>query len=121
RRLSVFLYHRETKKEGCMRKRHEGKQNPPLTNQEALNTLFVAEHHPSHDQKWSRLRSDIARDALIKAQSLRERNVDAGDAYLQGVADLYHRLERDRLVDEVVQCFDPNAELSRLTDEPKTD
>jgi hypothetical protein len=110
-----------TKKEGQMRKKQEGKPNPPSANKEALEALFAAEHHPSHNQKWSRLRSDIARDALIKAHSLSERGIDPGDAYLQGIADLYYRLERDRLVDEIVQCFDPDAELSSLSDDSKTD
>ena len=101
-----------------MRKRPDGGEpsSPSIIGIEAFKALFEAEHNPSHDQKWKHVPAAVAREALIRAQEIRDSDIDPGDAYLRGIADESYRVLREKLVAEVVGNFDPDTELSKLTD-----
>ncbi|MGC1177401.1 MAG: hypothetical protein WA843_05005 [Candidatus Saccharimonadales bacterium] len=67
----------------------------------SLLETYAAEHQPSHDQKWAQLLpsdAPLVRQALTKAQQLREQGIDPGDAYLQGIADMAHFRDKQALV-----------------------
>ncbi len=69
-----------------------------------LADAHTAEHSPSQAQKWDAMTAadaPMVRDALWQAQVIREKGIDAGDAYLQGIADAHHALHRQALIDEV--------------------
>jgi hypothetical protein len=59
----------------------------------------------SHDQKWAALQpadAALARNAVAKANLLRETDIDAGDAYLRGIADAVHAKRRELLIEDTL-------------------
>jgi len=71
---------------------------------EAWKMAYSAEHRPSHDHKWRQLgkqQSEVAHRALVRADEIRSEDIEAADAYLQGVADAYAALERQRILEEL--------------------
>ncbi|HVU59646.1 MAG TPA: hypothetical protein VHC98_02305 [Candidatus Saccharimonadales bacterium] len=80
----------------------------PRTDPVRLRKLYVAEHRPSYDQKWQALADrhpGLVRQALVGAQRHRERDSDAGDAYLEGVADTFTALNRYELIDSLGEFY----------------
>ncbi|HVV26002.1 MAG TPA: hypothetical protein VHC21_03145 [Candidatus Saccharimonadales bacterium] len=93
------------------------KPTHPLSD-EALAAAFAAEHQPSFDQKWAQLHASDApfvRQALARAEEIRAEELDAGAAYLQGIADFRHELDRQELIK------DTRASLRELSETPEVD
>jgi hypothetical protein len=85
-----------------------------------LRQSFEAEHRPTHDQKWAALEAEDAsfvREAIVRAQELREEGLDAGDAYLRGLADQHHRQNRQAMIEDVSESLNVLPE----TTEPDID
>jgi hypothetical protein len=77
------------------------KQRPDSLSEEALDGLFRAEHRPTHEQIWGELEAahaPLAREALVRAQIIREGGQDPGDAYLRGVAEANAWRDRQDLI-----------------------
>lgn len=88
------------------------KNGPPnlkkLKNWIELSALYNAEHRPSQAQKWADLdasNAEISQAALKRAQLIRDQNIEAGQAYLMGVADYHAALKRQRLLRSVDQKY----------------
>jgi hypothetical protein len=76
------------------------------TSYKDLLRIQAEEHKPSHDSKWSQLTADDApfvREAIVRADAIRHEGLDAGDAYLQGVADLRAYQIRQELIASLPQ------------------
>ena len=85
---------------------------------EVLKGIFIAEHRPTHDQKWAELDAadaPFARAALARAEEIRTEGMDPGNAYLQGVADLHAVQTRQQLIEEMVD-FDPQTIIPEATE-----
>lgn len=85
------------------------KQIQPLSNKDLADT-HTAEHNPSQAQKWDAMTAEDApmvRKAIWQAQLIRDEGIDAGDAYLRGVADAHHALQRRALIHEVRDKVSP--------------
>lgn len=93
-------------------------QDPALTiDTLVLEGLYHSEVPPTHETKWKELGENaaFAREALVRAQRIREEGVDAGNAYLEGIADFHAAVVRQALL-QVVQTFNPEEELQQIED-----
>lgn len=71
---------------------------------EELAAIHAAEHQPSQAQKWDTMTAEdvpMVREALLRAQTIREAGTESGDAYLQGIADAHYALRRRALIHDV--------------------
>ena len=92
------------------------KKPSSLGENEVLQGLYEAEHRPSQDQKWAAIeasKAPFARAVIVRAQQIREEGIDAGDAYLMGIADANEHDVRLRSIDELAQG------LSNLPETPE--
>jgi|GEM_PF-5985296 len=79
---------------------------------EVIRGVFEATDRPGQSEKWAELKdseASLASAALIKADQLRESNIDAGDAYLQAIADYHALVLREWLLKEIETTFDPHT------------
>jgi hypothetical protein len=87
----------------------EPKKKSRSLSDEAMAAAYQAEHRPTHDQKWAAIKPSDApfvRDALIKAEALRDEGADPGDAYLQAIADFNRYRERLELLEAGGKVFE---------------
>jgi len=70
---------------------------------DVLQGLYKAEQRPSTADKWANFdgsKASLARQALGEAHRIRsqEAQLDPGDAYLRGIADMHEAMERQALL-----------------------
>jgi hypothetical protein len=98
--------------------RSNRKKKPQSFPEETLAAAYAAEHQPSYSHKWATLGAadaSLVRQALLRANAIRQAGLDPGDAYLQGFIDMHYCRQRQTLVGDLRQTLagapevDPSA------------
>jgi hypothetical protein len=71
----------------------------------------------SHDKKWTAMTAadaDFVGSALVKAERIRQQQLDPGDAYLQGIADRADAERRTAAGIELMAHLDIDGTISQI-------